>query len=304
MSSPRGQKRIRHSRSDLIFTVVDYVLLGIGVLVVAYPLVYVLSASFSSSHAVISGRVFLWPVDPTLDGYQAVFRNKQVWTGYVNSATYTALGTTVNLVMTVLAAYPLSRRDFYGRNLIMGLFAVTMFFSGGLIPGYLLVRALGMLNTRWAMVIPGAMSVWNVIVARTYFQSNIPGELLDAAQIDGCSNSRFLAIIVVPLSGPILAVLALWCAVGYWNSYFSALIYLKEARFYPLQIVLRNILIQNAISSDMLGHVDIKRVAELEGLRELLKYSLIIVASLPVLLLYPFAQKYFVRGIMIGAIKG
>jgi putative aldouronate transport system permease protein len=299
-----GHQRMRHSRSDLIFTIVDYVLLGIGVVLVAYPLVYVVSASFSSSHAVISGRVFLWPVDPTVDGYKAVFRNKQVWTGYLNSAFYTAAGTAVNLFMTVLAAYPLSRKDFYGRNAIMGLFAVTMFFSGGLIPSYLLVRALGMLNTRWALIIPGAMSVWNVIVARTYFQSNIPGELLDAAQIDGCTNTRFMAVVVVPLSGPILAVLALWCAVGYWNSYFAALIYLKEARFYPLQIVLRSILIQNSISSDMLGKVDIKRVAELEGLRELLKYSLIIVASLPVLMLYPFAQKYFVRGIMIGAIKG
>lgn len=304
MDHGQSQRRIRHSRSDLVFAVVDYLLLSLGVILVLYPLLYVVSASLSSSTAVVSGRVFLWPVEPTLAGYRAVFKNRQIWTGYGNSAFYTAIGTAVNIVMTVLAAYPLSRKDFYGRNVIMGLFAFTMFFSGGLIPSYLLIRGLGMLNTRWAMIIPGALSVWNVIVARTFFQSNIPGELLDAAQIDGCSNTRFMAIVVVPLSGPILAVLCLWYAVGHWNSYFNALIFLKEARFYPLQIVLRSILIQNEIGSDMLGSVDMKRVAELEGLRELLKYSLIVVASLPVLLLYPFAQKYFVRGIMIGAIKG
>ena len=304
MDHGQGQRRMRHARSDLVFAVVDYLLLSIGVILVLYPLLYVVSASFSSSSAVVSGRVFIWPVEPTLAGYRAVFKNKQIWTGYANSAFYTAFGTAVNIAMTVLAAYPLSRKDFYGRNVIMGLFAFTMFFSGGLIPSYLLIRALGMLNTRWAMIVPGAMSVWNVIVARTFFQSNIPGELLDAAQIDGCSNTRFMAIVVVPLSGPILAVLALWYAVGHWNSYFNALIFLKEARFYPLQIVLRSVLIQNEVGSDMLGSVDMKRVAELEGLRELLKYSLIVVASLPVLLLYPFAQKYFVRGIMIGAIKG
>jgi len=298
------RSRIRYTRADAVFAALSYMLLTAGLLVVLFPLVHIVSSSFSSSNAVISGRVFLFPIEPTLRGYAAVFRSRMIWTGYANSIFYTVAGTLVNLVMTVLAAYPLSRRDFYGRNLIMGLFAFTMFFSGGLIPTYLLIRALGLVNKRAAMIIPGAMSVWNMIVARTFFQTSIPGELLDAAQMDGCSNTRFLVTVVVPLAGPIIAVLALWYAVGHWNSYFSALIYLKEARFYPLTIVLRNILIQNEVSSDMLGGIDFKRIAELEGLKVLLKYSLIVVASLPVLMLYPFVQKYFVKGIMIGAIKG
>jgi putative aldouronate transport system permease protein len=300
----RRRSRIRATRADVVFSIVDYCLLVLLLAAVSYPLVYVLSASVSSSAAVVSGRVRLWPVEPTLIGYKAVFQNAQIWTGYSNSAIYTVAGTFLNIVMTVIAAYPLSRRDFWGRNLIMGVFTFTMFFSGGLIPSYLLIRSLGILNTRWAMIVPGAMSVWNVIIARTYFQSSIPLELLEASQLDGCSNMRFVASVVVPLSGPIIAVLGLWYAVGHWNSYFAALIYLKEARMYPLQIILRNILIQNEVNATMLANFDFEKTAELEGLRELLKYSLIIVASLPVLLLYPFVQKYFVKGIMIGAIKG
>jgi multiple sugar transport system permease protein/putative aldouronate transport system permease protein len=298
------ERKIKYGRADSIFTIVSYALLAFAFLIVIYPLIYIVSASFSSPYAVMSGRVFLFPVEPTLNGYRAVFNSRQIWTGYANSAFYTIFGTSINIVMTILAAYPLSRKDFYGRNLIMAIFTFTMFFSGGLIPYYLLIRSLGILNTRWAMLIPGAMSVWNVIIARTFFQSNIPIELLDAAQIDGCNNIRFILKIVIPLSGPIIAVMTLWYAVGHWNSYFNALIFLKSAKLYPLQIILRNILIQNEISSDMLGAVDIKKIAEMEGLRELLKYSLIIVASVPVLLIYPFVQKYFVRGIMIGAIKG
>ncbi len=295
---------MRKSRPDVVFTVVNYTLLSIAFLIVIYPIVYIVSASFSSSHAVISGQVVLWPVDPTLDGYRAVFSNPQIGTGYANSFGYALVGTLINIVMTILGAYPLSRRDFVGRNVIMGVFAFTMFFSGGLIPTYLLVRSLGMVNTRWAMVVPGALSIWNLIIARTYFQHNIPADLLEASQLDGCSNARFITSVVVPLSGPIIAVLALWYAVGNWNSYFGALIYLKDARMYPLQLVLRNILILNTPTAAMMGVLDVKKLAEQEALRELLKYSLIVVASLPVLVLYPWAQKYFVKGIMIGAIKG
>ena len=205
-----SKMRERRIGSDGIFKIVSYVLLTFTLLIVVYPIIYIISASFSSPYAVMSGRVFLFPVEPTLNGYKAVFENKQIWIGYANSAFYTVFGTFINIIITILAAYPLSRNDFYGRNLIMAIFTFTMFFSGGLIPYYLLIKNLGILNTRWVMLIPGAMSVWNVIIARTFFQSNIPVELLDASRIDGCSNIKFITKVVVPLSNPIIAVLALW----------------------------------------------------------------------------------------------
>jgi putative aldouronate transport system permease protein len=288
--------------SDKVFIVLNTILLSSVLLLVLYPLVYIVSSSFSSAYAVVSGKVWLLPVQPSVAGYKAVFENKQVWDGYFNSAYYMVFGTAINVVFTVLAAYPLSRKDFYGRNIVMGLFTFTILFNGGLIPTYLLVRSLGMLNTRWAMMIPNALIVFNVIVARTYFQTTIPDELLEASQLDGCSDYRFVRSIVLPLSGPIIAVITLWYAVGHWNSYFWALIFLKSASLYPLQIILRNILIMNQISADML--MDVELTDALQGMAELLKFSLIVVASLPVLILYPFVQKYFVKGIMIGSIKG
>jgi len=290
------------SREDRIFTVANYTFLSFILFIVLYPLIYILSSSFSSTRAVISGRVWLLPVEPSLAGYQAVFKNSQIWTGYTNSAIYTVLGTAINLLMTVMAAYPLSRKDFYGRSFIMALFTFTMMFSGGLIPTYLLVKNLKMLDTRWAMVIPNALGVWNMIITRTYFQTTIPNELSEAAELDGCSDIKFLILIVLPLSGPILAVITLFYAVGHWNSYFNALIYLNSAKLYPLQIILRNILILNQMEAEMI--TDVEEIVAREGLKDLLKYSLIVVASAPVLALYPFVQKYFVKGIMIGSIKG
>ncbi|WP_314591148.1 carbohydrate ABC transporter permease [Paenibacillus terrigena] len=293
---------IRESGSDKAFTIVNYVILSIVLLIILYPLIYVVSASFSSSYAVLSGKVWLWPVEPSLDGYKAVFKNKNILTGFQNTVFYTIAGTLINVIMTILAAYPLSRRDFNGRNVFMLIFVFTMMFSGGLIPTYFIVKELHMIDTVWAMLIPTALSVWNVIIMRTYFQTTIPHELLEASQMDGCNDFRFLRSIVLPLSGPILAVIALFYAVGHWNQYFNAMIYLKDPELYPLQLILRDILVQNEVKIDMLG--DVKTAAARQGLRELLKYSLIVVSSVPLLIVYPFVQKFFVKGVMIGSIKG
>ena len=290
--------------SDRVFYAINNTFLGIALILVLYPLIYVISASFSSTNAVISGRVWLWPVDPSLRGYEAIFENKSIITGYVNSFFYMGVGTTVNIVMTILAGYPLSRRDFKARNIIMMGIAFTMIFNGGLIPTYILVRNLGMVNTRSVMIIPLALSVWNVIITRTFFESTISPELLEAAKINGCSDFKFIFYIVLPLSGAIIAVNVLFYAVFHWNGFFQAFIYLNDKKLYPLQLVLREILILNEIDPIMMTQVDLEEVAARQGLVELLKFSLIIVASLPVLIMYPFVQRYFVRGVMIGAIKG
>jgi ABC-type glycerol-3-phosphate transport system permease component len=298
--------RIGLSRSDRLFLAVINALLFLLVVVIAYPLIYILSSSFSSTRAVTSAQVWLWPVEPSLDGYSAVFRNQGILSGYANSAFYTVFGTLINVAVTIMAAFPLSRRDFYGRGFFMFLLTFTMLFSGGLIPYYLVVRALGMVNTRWALLIPSAMAVYQVIIARTFFQATIPGELSDAAEIDGCSDLGFLVRIVLPLSTAIIAVLTLMYAVGNWNSYFSALIFLSDAAKYPLQIALRNILILNEFDPGSIASrgIDVRKMREMQGLSDLLKYALIVVASLPVLLLYPFVQRYFVRGVLIGSLKG
>ena len=296
-------KTIKISGGDKVFLTLVNVFLAGALLVVLYPLIYIVSSSFSSVGAVTSGQVWLFPVQPTLIGYRAVFQNQQVMIGYGNSFIYTISGTLLNVSLTVMAGFPLSRRDFYGRGFFMFLFTFTMLFSGGLIPLYILVKNLGMVDTRLAMIIPSALGVYQVIIARTFFQSNIPEELVDAAEIDGSSDFTFISRVVLPLSTPIIAVLSLMYAVGHWNSYFSALIYLSDPKKFPLQIILRNILILNSVDFTM-KTVDIKQMMEQQGLTDLLKYSLIVVASAPVLALYPFVQKYFVKGIMIGSLKG
>lgn len=287
---------------DNIFDFMVYLILLFSLLIVLYPLIYIVSASFSSPQSVISGRVWLLPVDPTLDAYIAVFKNNNIVMGFMNSFIYAVLGMVVNLFFTMLAAYPLSRKDCFGRNLFMGLFVFTMLFSGGLIPTYLVVYRLGFINTRWAMILPGAMSVWNVILVRTFLQNTIPEELYESADLDGCSKYRMLWSIVVPLSKPIMAVIALYCMVGSWNSYFDALIYLTKNELFPLQIVLRNILIVNQMDPSMIA--DVKEIARKQGMINILKYAVIVVASMPLIMVYPFVQKYFVKGIMIGSLKG
>lgn len=292
---------IRDTKIDRVFTTINYIILSFLLVIFLYPLIFIVSSSFSSTDAVVAGRVWLWPVDFSLEGYKAVFAYKQIWTGYGNSLFYMIVGTAINITLTILAAYPLSRKDFYGRNFFMFLFLFTMLFSGGLIPNYLLVKELGMLNTRWAMMIPNAMSVFNVIITRTYFKMTIPDELHEASKMDGCSDFRFLRSVVLPLSGPIIAVMGLFYAVGHWNAFFNALIYLRDQQLFPLQLILNNILVQNEVDPEMF--MDIESQAAIAGLRELLKYSLIVVASIPVLVIYPFVQKHFVKGVMIGSLK-
>lgn len=293
---------MRQSFGDRAFGVVNYVMLCFILLIVIYPLVYILSASFSNPAAILRGEIWLLPVDFTLNSYSKVLNNSDILQGYGNTILYTVVGTAINLVMTIMAAYPLSRRDFYGRNAITALIVFTMFFSGGMIPMYLLIRSLGMLDTIWALVIPGAISVWNLVIMRTFFQTSIPFEIQESASIDGCSNLKILTRIVLPLSMPIIAVMILFYAVSHWNSFFSALIYLQDRAKFPLQIILREILIQHDMG-DMASRIDDNRLEyllEVEGI----KYAVVIVANLPVLILYPFLQKYFVKGVMIGALKG
>lgn len=290
------------STGDKIFIVLVYVFLSAIMIAVLYPLIYVVSASFSDPQAVISGEVVLWPVDVTLKGYRAVFKNPKIITGFANSLFYMVAGTTVNLIMTMLCAYPLSRKEFTARNKIAALFVFTMYFSGGLVPTYMVVSKLGLINTRWAMIIPSAMSTYNMIIARTYMVNSIPDELYEAAQLDGCSPFKYLLKVIVPLSKPILAVLALYYGIAKWNNYFDAMLYLNDAKLQPITVVLREILIQNQIDPTML--TDASALAKLQGMAELLKYSVIVVASVPVLAIYPFVQKYFVKGVTIGAVKG
>ena len=292
----------RRTREDIIFDVVNYSVLGIACVLVLYPLYFMIIASISDPNLVATGKVWALPKGFTLEGYKRIFNDGSIWRGYANSITYAGVGAIVSVCMTIAGAYPLSRKDFYGRNFFMIVFIFTMFFGGGLIPTYLLVKNLGMTNKLWAMVIPGAVSVWNLIIARTFFQSTIPDELREAASIDGCSDLSFFFRIVLPLSKPIIAVLALYTIVGQWNGYFDALIYLSKEKLYPLQLILRNILIQAEPEKGML--VDVETLMAKQRAKELLKYGVIMVSSLPLLIIYPFIQKYFVKGVMIGSIKG
>ncbi|MEK3916707.1 carbohydrate ABC transporter permease [Paenibacillus sp. FSL H7-0331] len=293
---------LRESRGDRWFNIINYTFMALLLIIVLYPVIFVVSSSFSNKDAVSAGQVLLWPVGFSLEGYQAVFRDPAVLRSITVSIGYTVAGTLINVTLTIMAAYPLSRRDLWGRNWLMGVFAFTMFFSGGLIPTYLLVKNLDLLNTPWALLLPTALSIWNMVITRTYFMATIPDEHLEAGQIDGCNDLIFLWKVVLPLSGPITAVIALYYGVEHWNQYFNALLYLKEPKLYPLQLVLREILIRSQMSSEMMG--DSAQMAEQAGLANLLKYSLIVVATAPLMLVYPYVQRFFVRGVMIGALKG
>lgn len=298
---------VKETKRDKVFLICNYIYVFIAFLIVFYPLVYMISASISNPKFVASGEMWLLPKGITFDGYKRVFENSSIWIGYGNTILYTVVGTTINLLVTLPAAYALSRKDFVGRNFFMGMFMVTMFFSGGLVPSYLLVKQLGMINTMWAIVIPSAASIWNIIVSRTFFQSSIPKELQEAAQIDGCTNMRLFIKIILPLSMPIIAVMALFYGVGNWNSYFSALIYLNDSFKYPLQLVLRQILVLQEMSAQGGGVIDASTAAAMNSKAEiaaLVKYAVIIVATLPVIVIYPFLQRYFVQGVMIGSVKG
>ncbi len=295
--------RIKNSRQDLVFVTLCVVALSLFCILTLYPILYVISSSFSSGRAVGSGKVVLWPVDISLEGYQSVFRNRNIISAYANTILYTSVGSFLNVAMALSAAYPLARKDLPGKNWVMLFFSLTMYFGGGLIPTYKLIRDLNMLDTIWALVIPVAMPIYNMILARTFIQSSIPGDLLDAARIDGCNDTRFFFQIVLPLSKAIIAVLAIYSIVGHWNSYFNAMLYINDPKKMPLQIVLKQILVSNVVTSEMLMLDPELYEAKLE-LANVLKFALIVVSTGPILLIYPFLQKYFVQGVMIGSLKG
>ena len=297
-------------KSDVVFDTVNAILLTVVIVAVAYPLYFVLIASVSDPDLVNTGQVWAWPRTPSLLAYREVFRHERVWTGYTNSAFYLGIGTTINVTLVICAAYGLSRRKLPGRGLIMGVFVFTMYFGGGLIPTFILVKDLGIVDTRWALLLPRAVNVFNLIIARTFFQATIPDELYEAAYMDGCSDSRLFVSVVLPLSKPIIAVIALYSAVWHWNQYFDALVFLPRARdLHPLQMVLREILIigeQMSTTTAVSGmsSAELEQVARLARMAETMKYALIIVASLPLLFAYPFVQRHFVKGVMIGSLKG
>ena len=300
VAKKRGLK-VGQTRMDRTFDIMNYVILTICFLVVAYPLYFVVIASISDPVDVNAGRVILYPVKTTMDGYRRILEYKSFFTGYRNTLVYTGVGTLVNMLLTVPAAYALSRKDLVGRNFFMMMIAFTMIFSAGLIPTYLHIRDLGLIDTMWALILPGAVSTWNLIVARTFFQQSIPDDLLEAAQLDGATNAQFFAQIVLPLSKSILAVLVLFYAVGHWNTYSNALYYIISDDKRPLQLVLRSILFENTMG-DMVE--DASNLAAQQRLGDLIKYGIIIASSLPLMILYPFLQRYFIQGVMIGAVKG
>jgi putative aldouronate transport system permease protein len=294
--------KIKQSKGDMVFDFVIHGILVLVLIIATYPLLFVISASISDPMAVLQGDVWLFPKRINFEAYRRVFENKNIVSGYINTILYTVVGTAVNVVMTIAGAYPLSRKDFYGRNIFMLLFTFTMFFSGGLIPTYILMKQIGLYNNFWVMILPGAVGMWNMIIMRTFFQNTIPMELQEAAFIDGCSNVGTLWRIVLPLSKPIIAVMVMFYGVAHWNAFFNALIYLTDRSRYPLQLVLREILIAQDMASMTSEASD--TIMKQQMLAEGLKYSVIVVASLPVIALYPFLQKYFIKGVMVGAIKG
>ncbi|WP_238176116.1 carbohydrate ABC transporter permease [Kribbella albertanoniae] len=293
---------VQETRSDRIVMICNYTALGLFTLAVLYPLIYVLSASLSDPKNVVSGKVWLWPVGWSIESFKAVFDYDSIVSGFSNSVLYAVGGSVLATVLTLFAAYPLSRKGLPGKGLIMALFVFTMMFSGGLIPSYLVADQLGILNTRWAIILPAALAVWNMIITRTFFQSTIPEELVEAAKVDGCTDFGFFWRIVLPLSKPIIAVNLLFYAVAQWNSWFSALIYLTNEHLFPLQLVLRQILLQNQFDPSQVR--DTAELIRMKELQEQLKYSLIVIATIPPLLVYPFVQKHFVKGAMVGSLKG
>ena len=295
-------KHLKESNSDIAFHIINSIFLLLAFLVIALPLINVIAQSFSSPRSVIAGHVWLWPNRFSADAYKQIFKSTMLITGYKNSFFYTITGTLVNIAMTVMAAYPLSVKKFVGRNLFTALFVFTMIFSAPLIPTYLNIRNLHMLDTIWVMVIPGAISVYNMVIARTYFQNGIPGEMIEAAELDGASDIQVLFRLILPLSKSVLAVLVLYYAVGHWNAYFDAFIYLNSESKFPLQVVLRNVM-SSASSIEQMVNPSAEQSMRYANI-EVLKYAIIVFGSIPIICLYPFVQKYFVKGVMIGSLKG
>ena len=296
-----ARKRHLETTQDRILNIIFYVIVGLFILICFYPVYFVIIASVSSSTVVNSGRFLLWPEQVQYEGYKFVFGDSRIITGYSNTLLYTAGGTLLGLICSLSAGYSLSRKDLPGRTIIMLLMVFTMYFSGGMIPSYLVVRSLGLVNTRTAMIILGSVSVYNIILIRTFFQSNLPEDLFEAATIDGCGNFRFFLQFALPLSKAIIAVIALYLAVGYWNSYYNALIYITDNNKKPLQLFIREMLMQSNSTPD---YADAELASQYMQMLQVIKYAVIVVATVPIMCIYPFLQKYFVQGVMIGSVKG
>ena len=299
-------RKLKRARGDVIYDTVIFIILTFIFLIVAYPLYFVIISSISDPIEVSAGKVTLAPVGFTLDGYREVFKTKTVMRGFFNSLIITVMGTSINLLVTIPTSYALSRPDFTLKRPITLFYILTMFVSGGMMPTYIIVRSTGILNTWWSLILPGCLGVYNMIVGRTFFKTNIPMELMEAAKLDGCGNTKFFIYVVLPLSGAITAILCLYYGVGHWNSYFSALIYIQRRELWPLQLELRNILVlnTNAQTRQVMTEAELLEKKRLDALKEMMKYSLIIISSIPVLVIYPFVQKHFVKGVMIGSVKG
>lgn len=294
----------KRGMSDELFDKINKLFVSIIVLIVIYPLIFVLSASISDPAAVSTGKMWLYPVDITFEGFRRVFQNNAIWLGYRNTIIYTCLGTLIHLAILLPGAYALSRKELMAKKFFLFYILFTMLFNGGLIPTYLVVKSLNMLDTIWAIVIPGVVGAWSILVARTFFQQSIPDQLVEAAKIDGASDFYIFARIVLPLSAPIIAVMALFHAVSMWNQYFSALIYLSNSDLYPLQLFLREILVVSQISADSMGEAGVaESLADQVRTAGLVKYAVIIVSSLPLLIVYPFLQRFFIKGVLIGSVK-
>ena len=295
---------VSQTRGDKVFGVINAIFIVFITIITLYPLIYVCSASISSPASVTSGRMWLWPTDITLEGYKRILKNSEIWMGYVNTILYTVVNVVISLAVTLPAAYALTVKSLPGRKFIVFVFSVTMFFSGGMIPLYVVCRNLGLVNTLWAVILPSATSMWYIILTRTFFQSTIPHELEEASEIDGCSVFATFLRIVLPLSAPIIAVMALYFGVGRWNSYFGEMIFLRDRSKFPLQLFLREILIVATFNQENASNADAITMAEQLRIASIIKYATMIVATLPVIAAYPFIQRYFVKGVMIGSIKG
>jgi putative aldouronate transport system permease protein len=291
--------RRRQPLGDITWHVFNYSALALLAFACVYPFIWVAFASLSHPDEVLAGSVYLWPRRFTLTAYEIVLGYSQLWISYANTVFYVVVGTAVNVALTMLTAYPLSRAWFRGRSVVTAIIVFTMFFSGGMIPTFLVVRAVGILNTRWAMILPGAISAWNLIMARTYLSANIPDELIEAAEMDGANDLRVLWSVVLPLSTPVVAVITLFYAVGHWNDFFSALIYLRDQSLYPQQVVLQQIVTTGTQMQMTAGRTTVERAM----FAHTIKYAVIMVGTLPILTIYPFLQKYFVRGVMLGALN-
>ncbi len=295
---------IKGSRADKIYDAINYVFLGIISLLVLYPLYFVLIASFSGPEAVNSGQVVFLPQDVTIEGYIELFKDERIWIGYRNTILYTFFGTLFNLCLTMLAAYPLAKRKLPGKKFFMAFFLFVMFFNGGLIPLFILVQNLNLYNTPFVLPILGGISIYNLIIAKSFIENTIPSEIEEAASIDGCGQFRFFFSVVLPLSKALLGVLVVYYGMVHWNQYFNALIYVSKDELQPLQMILREILIQNSMTQAATSETMMEEMLRRSRYAELIKYGAIIVASVPALCVYPFVQKYFEKGVMIGSVKG